>query len=454
MFVINTYLVVSGVWTTLMLLNTLISLAALTGAALTASVEIDGNPSKLELEQFPSNQKLRLLDISHFTSMLKTGSPGFLSECSRHFPHIHRKIVSVEDVRAFGQALPRNDRFYLGIALLHMDFDTSDAELMSYVKAIAGIDEGPLRLFLEFPVITGQTGVHARNKGLFEILELDHATKARLNAVNDVKHGNANDIYEIDRDVLFHVFSYFAADFEALSCLAGYICNRPELADAWAQVARSFPTAKNSRLYAVDLVFNPTEFFLHANVLNDVRKFLLANFIRHFWSFQPTQLTENIARELRQFINNLVAAQRPMSVLEEDILLASLNLYSLKEDAEMVQLLTDYFIQHPKRMYGAANYQLPYDSAVWMGPLGVEYVNHFTNANDESIGQLAHRADILHRAILSKDFAFLSEIIMGGEELMDEATASGAIPAIYADETQFLLQLLDWMATGKPSATA
>ena len=438
-----------------MLRSILVSLAAFVAAALTASVNNYGNVDALEFKEFPNIHDLMLLDVSYFTSRLKTGAPGFADECHRVFPYLHEKIASVEDVRTFGHALPRKDDYYLGIALLHLDFDTDDAELMSYVEAIAGTQRDSVRMFVMFPVITGQAGVHARNKMLFNSLKVDPATKVHLNIINDIKHGTTNDISKIDRNELASVFIYWYTDFIFLSHLAGYICNRPELADGWAQVGPPSSFAKDSRQHAAELVFNPTTFFLHADDFGGYRKKFLTTFIPHFWSFQPTTLAENIARELRQFIKNTVnAAQRPMGYLEEEISLPALHLYSLKDDAEMVQLLTDYFLQHPKRLYGATKYEIPYDSAVWMGPLGVEYVNHFTNANDGPTNQRAHRADILRRAILRRDLEFVSKTNVDVNELMDVAKASRAIPEVYADENQFTAELAEWMATSKPSATA
>ena len=426
-----------------MLLNALVSLATISGAALAASLDGSGY-NEIEFEWCIHNQP-QDLNIMSLRDGLSNGSREFLAKCSQQIVNIHRKIDSVEDARAFGRALPKEDGYYIGIALLHLDFDMDDQELMSYVGAIADIKGGPLRLFLEFPVIADQSEVYGRNKLLFGRLNLDDAMKARLDAVNDIKYGNANDIDEIDRDALVSVFTYLASDPIALSDLIACICGRSELAEAWARVARSFPFAEDLQMYGAELVFNPAEYFLHLREAGEIRVKLLGTFIPHFWIFQPTEITANIGRELRQFIKDTVAASMKLtSYLEEQILLSSLHLYSLKDDTEMVQLLTGYFLQYPEPIYHAFEHQIPCDSAVWMGPLGIDFLNHFTNETIMYTHQQARRADILRHAILRKDFAFLVQTNASREELRTEAVASRAIPAVYEDWAEFLAELGKW----------
>jgi len=365
--------------------------------------------------------------LEHFVNAYPEWLPEKQEKFTAYFDDIYNDIKTVRLAKRYHAVLGEKAKEFLGFAMLQAQFTTKEIISLSAHGHGHGLPGLGARFF-KFPETPTnddeRIAAWTANRELIATLPVDTYYQEIADMVNDIELSDAEAIWNINMRLFCTLLRCHEQDFNQATKWINLIWSKLRIADAKRLVENL-----DDMPFSARLTFSPRSAFPLNHSSEDMT--FLEKFMYGFSNFSPSEMRNEFEQTLQSFVKEMGGV--PHDNDHHRVLMGALHFYSEKGNSEMTKPLTDYFLQDPSCLDYLGNWNLPVNSSVWAGSLGVAYVN-FAFGSDMDYCTPTLIDWIIYGALLRKNETFLRQLKIPAARIIMIACECGAIPLCYSKD--------------------
>jgi len=372
------------------------------------------------------NEPDRQLVLENFVVLYPKWPSDKQEEFTRFFHLICDHVKTVELARMYYDVMGEKAKRFFGFAMLQMPFSMDEIYLHFGVRTLNNS-------FFKFPDTPKDDGERkaawTANQTLIANLPLSHQLRENADLINSIKLGDTEAVRGISIEVMCRLLKAYERDYYESAKWINLIWSKLEVVDAQRLLENSpIPFGKMSfsaRFALVPQSAFPVTYAWFTYQLEE-ETLLLERVIYDLCNSSSSGLRDVFEQALQSYI---VSGAH----MHSKVLIATLHFYSVKGDSEMIKILEIYFFLYPFWSLDRLGGDLPLNSPVWAGRLGVAYTN-LVSDSDQTNYTFDFDYMAISNALLGKNEAFIHQLRLPVSNIRQIAYECGAIPLRYSKE--------------------